>query len=126
MIPIQLQIFLYFITNRTPERLLTIQAGCSINSYSLLNNIDSSQLNNGYNNSCNSRLRSSITKALAHFTQLAGSIVPIGELFIDIKPNFPDTPMNANKELTKVYEKYKGLRRPRNKPKQTQPNPFAL
>jgi hypothetical protein len=70
-----------------------------------------------------SRLRSSITKALTHFDQLAGSIVPSDLLFIDNKPNFPDTPMNANKELTKVYEKYTVFRCPRNKPKQTQANP---
>jgi hypothetical protein len=69
-------------------------------------------------------LRSSITKVFARFTQLAGSIVPIGELFIDIKPNFLDAPMNANKEQAMVYKKYTGLRCTRNKPKQTQPNPI--
>jgi hypothetical protein len=45
-------------------------------------------------------------------------------LFMQNKPNLPDTQMNASPFITKDYENQPRLRTMKNKPNQTQPNPI--
>ena len=118
-----IQAFTYFLPNRTSERPLTIRPGHCINSLSLPNNIDFSQLNYNSCHSCPSWLK--LSKNDNRHFQTKNQMYQV-HVFIDNKPNFLDAPMNANKALIKDYEKYRVFRYARNKPKQTQPNPFAL
>jgi hypothetical protein len=71
----------------------------------------------GYSNSC-------FVSAISWLKITAKNRLYQLTFFIHIKPNFLAPPMNANKELIKIYEKYRAFRIARNKPKQTQPNPI--